>query len=146
MAALNVLVFSAPKMSDQQVLLRDGLLQRLEGEPQVEFAAVSLPRAEAMLVPRLVGLWTVLVFVGGSGEHGVPTNQAVMDTQIDLFDEEFPSVAIVGHPADLWPDWDRFQSFLYRSGADRFAVEPDAKDALALVWERIVLTPSTARR
>jgi hypothetical protein len=141
MAALNVLVFSAPSLSDAQHQLRAGLLTRLEDEPRVEFAAVTLPRAEAMLVPRLIGLWTVLVFVGGSGDTGVPSNTAVLETQSDLFDE-LPPVAIVGHPADLWPDWERFQSYLYRSGADRTAVDAEGGDALPVLWERIMTLPA----
>jgi hypothetical protein len=145
MAAMHVLVFSASELTVSQRLLRDELLSRLDAEPRVEFASVTLPRAEAMLVPRLIGLWTVLVFVGGSGDCRVPLNPVVLDSQVDLFDE-LPPLAIVGHPGDLWPDWDRFQSHLYRSGADRTAVEVEVPNALSELWERIMTLPTPSRR
>ncbi len=137
-----MLVFSAPQISAASRELHDGLVAKLEGEPGIEFAAVSLPRAEAMLVPRLIGLWNVLVFIGGSGGVVAPSNPAVLDTQFELLDA-LPSIVLAGHPADLWPDWGPFQAFLYRTGADRNWIDGDAKgvesaEVQRLLWDRLM--------
>jgi hypothetical protein len=145
MGVLNVLVFSTPNPSRAEQSLHDRLLEKLEREPRVEFAAVSLPRAEAMLVPRLVGLWSVFVFVGGSGKVTAPANPAVLDAQEELIDV-LPPIAVVGHPADLWPGWVSFQSHLYRCGADRTSIDPDSDDALNVVWDRIMVLATSSLR
>jgi hypothetical protein len=135
MAAVNVLLFSGPSASASERAIHAELDSLLEGDSRFVHVAVSLPRAEAMLMPRLIGLWDVLVFVGGS--HGAaPTDANVLERQGELLDA-LPPVLIVGHPADVWPGWSRFQSLLCRTGSDQHAVDPAAPGAALRALEAI---------
>ncbi len=124
---VNVLLFSGPDASEREQEVHAELNGLLEADPRFVHAAVSLPRAEAMLMPRLIGLWDVLVFVGGSHSES-PMDPNVLDRQVELLDM-LPPVLMLGHPADLWPRWSSFQSLLYRTGSDQRAVDCASPDA-----------------
>jgi hypothetical protein len=137
---MNVLLFTAPDASGAVVALHDRTLAALEAAAHVEVLSVKLPRAESMLLSRIVGLWHALVFFGGSGAADLPTAERVLEESSALMDKP-PLMVLVCHPADLWPSWDTFQAHLYRSAADQRMVEPDRSDALEAILQALGLEP-----
>jgi hypothetical protein len=138
---LNVLLFTAPDASGAVVALHDRTLAALEQNSNVAALSVKLPRAESMLLSRIVGLWHAMVFFGGSGPAGLPSAERVLDESSQLMDRP-PLMVLVCHPADLWPNWNAFQAHLYRSAADQRMVEPDRPDALQAILVALGLDPT----
>jgi hypothetical protein len=128
----NVLVFVHPDLSEAATKVRQQLIKALSADPGVEHLEVVLPRAELMLRPRLLGLWDVLVFLGGSSGPETPTDEGVCSGGEELFRQD-PRVVLGCHPADLWPGWQSLQSYLYRQGADRRWVDLEAAEATSLL-------------
>jgi hypothetical protein len=128
--AANVLFFTAPSLSNAEVELHDQALSLLEAAPGLNVLSVKLPRAESMLLPRIVGLWDVLVFFGGSGSVAAPTAERVV-AEAKALHEGPIRLVLACHPGDLWPGWRDFQTHLYRSAADERMIDPDDPDALA---------------
>jgi hypothetical protein len=126
----NVLFFTAPTLSRAAVNLHDQSLAVLEAAPSLNVLSVKLPRAESMLLPRIVGLWDVLVFFGGSGSVAEPTAERVV-LEARALSEQPVRLVLACHPGDLWPGWREFQSHLYRSAADERMIDPDEPQALS---------------
>ena len=126
---VNVLVVAAAVQTTREVVLQAQLLDRLNELVSVEAVAVNLPRAEAMLAPRLIGLWTNLVFVGTGQSPALPHDPLVMKRQREFL-LAMPPVVVVGHAAALWAEWQQFHAALRQSDPDGVSVDPGEPDAV----------------
>jgi hypothetical protein len=102
-AKLNVLVMVADRCTPREHEVRTRLLDTFTTRGDLEAMVVGLPRAEAMLTPRLIGLWGHLVVIGTAASPRLPA-QVVLDHESELFDV-LPPVTVIGSANDLWPDW-----------------------------------------
>ncbi len=131
MANFNVLVVAAAEQAPGEADLQARLISLLEADHQVNALAVRLPRAEAMLAPRLIGLWDRLVFIGTTASPSVPLDVAVIQHQAQLLDA-LPPLVVVGRAADLWPGWSLFQTVIGRPGGAQ-SIDPTQADAVQRV-------------
>jgi hypothetical protein len=140
MAAVNVLLFSGPLLSENEKAVQAELAAALEASPRLAHVCVTLPRAEAMLMPRLIGLWDVLVFIGGSGGSPSPADASVVDRQVELLDI-LPPVLVIGQHEDLWPLWEGFQRVLAQTNAEtrsaNQSINPTGESALIITMNAI---------
>ncbi len=114
MAKLNVLLLAAAEQSAREIELQAQLVSLFDAEPQIEALAVRLPRAEAMLAPRLIGLWDRLIFVGTAASPSLPLDAAVLRNEAEFLDA-MPPVVIVGPTSGLWSRWAPFHAVLERT-------------------------------
>ncbi len=131
MAKRNVLVLAAAGQSAAEAELQAQVFGLLEAHNDVDVLQVKLPRAEAMLAPRLIGLWDTLVFVGTAGSPSVPYDAAVVQQQAQFLDE-MPHLIVLGRAAELWVGWEQFHTVINRTGNCQ-SIEPNQPDAAARV-------------
>jgi hypothetical protein len=125
----NVLVLAAAVQTPHEVMLQGQLLDRLNALAKVEAVAVNLPRAEAMLAPRLIGLWTHMLFVGTGHSPELPHDEAVLEREREFL-VSMPPVVVLGRAAELWARWQPFHAALAQSDPDGVSVDPHEPDVV----------------
>jgi hypothetical protein len=140
-AKRNVLVLAAAGQSAAEADLQAEVFGLLDAHSDVDVLQVKLPRAEAMLAPRLIGLWNTLVFVGTTGSPSVPYDATVVQQQAQFLDE-MPHLIVLGHAAELWAGWEQFHTVINRTGNCQ-SIEPNQPDAAARVVAAIRSQHST---